>query len=457
MTQKDRIDELMKKTNIESDKSLLIKIIEMIGKERVTIDTYEKKKSNFSKMLSGERDFTLDYIVALEKIFNVPFVYIKEGKTEFEMGFIPKGMRYTCYKNSYEAFEELDKDLTDNCCSVLTSSDEYGKHLLDYIIEYNSIEGIRYLVKDHSLKYRSLNDTMFLDNGMIFARNDDYVFLIAKMLIENNEIELFNSIFDHYSLIYYYSDYKSIYVNEEFYKLILNNEDALNSILNCRDLEWSYGNHGNKYIKENNQILLNVNPLINIIYNYAIKHYNIYEKQVNKILQEALMLNEETLKCFVGKFPDLKDIDIPKNGIIEIGRERYCSIFNPNIFDAEVSNLTSSLIKENKNLIQNMLNKNAEKINEINEVRLLDYIYTYSFIKDGFRNDESCLNTIKTMLNKNKVGEDYKKEFATHFKNYLEEKVLRLDKNDSNYKQHYKELRWSLLFIEIYEEELNSF
>ena len=61
------------------------------------------------------------------------------------------------------------------------------------------------------------------------------------------------------------------------------------------------------------------------------------------------------------------------------------------------------------------------------------------------------------MLNKNKVGEDYKKEFATHFKNYLEEKVLRLDKNDSNYKQHYKELRWSLLFIEIYKEELNSF
>ena len=50
MTQKDRIYELMKKTNIESDKALLIKIIEMIGKERVTIDKYEKKKSNFSKM-----------------------------------------------------------------------------------------------------------------------------------------------------------------------------------------------------------------------------------------------------------------------------------------------------------------------------------------------------------------------------------------------------------------------
>lgn len=457
MTQKERIYELMKKTNIESDKALLIKIIEMIGKERVTMDTYEKKKSNFSKMLSGERDFTLDYIVALEKIFNVPFLYIKEGITEFDMGFIPKGMRYACYKNSYEAFEELDKDLTDNCCSVLTSSDEYGKHLLDYIIEYNSIEGIRYLVNKHELKYRSINDTMFLDNGMIFARNDNYVFLISKMLIDNNEIELFNSVFDAYSMIFYYSDYKSIFVNEEFFKLILNNELILNSIFNYRELDWSYGNTGNNFVKENDVKLLFVNPLINIIYNYAINHYTVYEEQINKILKESLKLNEEVLKCFINKFTKLKDINIPKNGIIEIGRERYCSIFNPNIFDAEVSNLTSSLIKENKNLIQNMLNKNAEKIDEMDEKRLFDHIYTYSFIKEGYRNDETCLSTIKSILLYNEVSEQYKKKFASRFKYYLEDKLDNLDKNSSLYKEQYIEIKWSLLFIEAYEEELNSF
>lgn len=457
MTQKDRIYELMKKTNIENDKALLIKIIEMIGKERVTIDTYEKKKSNFSKMLSGERDFTLDYIVALEKIFNVPFLYIKEGKTEFEMGFIPKGMRYTCYKNSYDAFEELDKDLTDNCCSVLTSSDEYGKYLLDYIIEYNSIEGIRYLVNKHELKYRSINDTMFLDNGMIFARNDNYVFLISKMLVDNNEVELFNSVFDAYSMIFYYSDYRSIYVNVDFIKLILNNELIFNSIFTCRELDWSYGNSGNTFVKENDEKLLFVNPLINIIYNYAINHYSIYEKQINKILKEALKLNEKVLNCFVNKFPRLKDIKIPETGIIEIGRERYCSIFSPNIFDVEVSDFTNSLIEENKDLIRNMLNKNAEKINEKDEKRLFDHIYTYSFIKEVYRNDKTCLSAIKSVLLYNEVSEQYKKKFASRFKYYLEEKLNNLDKNSSSYKEQYIEIKWALLFVEAYEEELNSF
>ncbi len=277
------------------------------------------------------------------------------------------------------------------------------------------------------------------------------------MLVDNNEIELFNSVFDAYTMIFYYSDYKSLYVNEEFLKLILNNELVLNSIFNYRELDWSYGNTGNNFVKENDAKLLFVNPLINIIYNYAINHYSIYEKQINKILKEALKLNEKVLNCFVNKFPRLKDIKIPETGIIEIARERYCSIVSPNIFDAEVSNLTSSLIKENKNLIQNMLNKNAEKIDEMDEKRLFDHIYTYSFIKEGYRNDETCLSTIKSILLYNEVSEQYKKKFASRFKYYLEDKLDNLDKNSSLYKEQYIEIKWSLLFIEAYEEQLNSF
>ena len=159
----------------------------------------------------------------------------------------------------------------------------------------------------------------------------------------------------------------------------------------------------------------------------------------------------------INKFPKLKDINIPENGLIEIGRERYCSIINTNIFDIEVSDFTNNLIKENKKLIQNMLNKNAEKIDEMDEKRLFDHIYTYSFIKEGYRNDEACLSAIKSILLYNEVSEPYKKKFASRFKYYLEEKLNNLDKNNSSYKGQYIEIKWSLLFIEAYEEDLNSF
>ena len=150
-------------------------------------------------------------------------------------------------------------------------------------------------------------------------------------------------------------------------------------------------------------------------------------------------------------------MDNIKNGIIEIGRERYCSIFSPNIFDVEVSDFTNSLIEENKDLIRNMLNKNAEKINEKDEKRLFDHIYTYSFIKEVYRNDKTCLSAIKSVLLYNEVSEQYKKKFASRFKYYLEEKLNNLDKNSSSYKEQYIEIKWALLFVEAYEEELNSF
>ena len=458
MNQRERINKLMREKNITSDKELLIRVLNSMG-ETIDLDIIENKKGNFSKMLSGERGFPKEYILAIEKVLETSYAFIKEG-VAFDKKFTNRGFRYCCYLNNYEAFKQLDQEMDDECSSIITNTDEYNKKLIDYIIEFKAIEGIRYLVNEHQLRYQSIGRSMLInDNDIIFTRNNEFVYLIAEILCNNKEYDLFFKIFNFYELIFYYSDYDKTLFNAEFFNLILNNLDILIRCLSVEEVSLAYANHNNKFHKENDKKVLFMNPFVNVLYSYATKNYEKYKEQINFMLQKTLELNVNVLKCVSNMFPLIKDVDIKKRGFIIENDIIYSLVFNPDIsiemfttFDLE----TQNLINKNKDILVEYLNKNKEKISEYDEERLIKLIYEYSGIKDSYRNNERTLQYIKDILVKNHVSENFKKTLSDKIYNYLHNLFNALDKHDENYISKYQEIKWGMIFIELFEKEINN-
>ena len=123
---------------------LLIAIAKVQGlKQDKAIEFANKEKSNFSKMLKGERPLKYDYIIPLEKIFGVSLAKLLDDQPYFEtinkddIEYL-KGFRYYAYKDEPELYDELDRSYTCDGSDVFNNSDEYNRFLLDYLIEYKS-------------------------------------------------------------------------------------------------------------------------------------------------------------------------------------------------------------------------------------------------------------------------------------------------------------------------------
>lgn len=118
ITQKERFEELLKKANL-SYQELLIRILRQADYSN-PYETAKKEKSNFSKMVSGERPFKADYIAPLERILNTSLKYIVYGGEE-NNDFPLKGIRYAAYKNNIIYFKELENEkiISTNLSSLL--------------------------------------------------------------------------------------------------------------------------------------------------------------------------------------------------------------------------------------------------------------------------------------------------------------------------------------------------
>lgn len=456
MDQKERIEDLMKKKGIETYQNLLIQMLKVIGKEEITLDLIERKKGNFSKMISGEREFTVDYVLALEKIFNVSYLYIKEGKKKNVNDFNNTGFRYTCYLNDYDAFVKLGNEIDYTANHILKKYDEYNKHLLDYIIEYDAVEGLRYLSDKHKLSYKSLRDCMWLDQSseMIYATNNDYVYLISKLLIERNEIELFNKIFNPYELVHYYRDHNIIYADNRFLKLILSNAEVLDSILNYKELSLKIANPKRDELNDVNSLF--INPLISFIYKFAIENYIIYENEINKILKTTLELNQKIFEYCYEKFPMLNTVKILENNFLCENNIFYALIFMPENNVKELSDETENLISQNDSLINSSISKINELYTESNEEEILKNLCRFTNIKGRYRNKRDVLLMAKKFLDIYKVSEKFRRELSYKLSDYLTKELMKLDKNNPLDQEEYENIKWALIFIEMYENELNE-
>ena len=131
---------------------LLVAIAHELGiKGQKAYNFANQEKANFSKMLKGQRPLKYEFIIPLEKIFGVSLARMKDPgsyKLPLDKDNIPysKGFRYYAYLDDPKLYKkELVTLLTKTGENTLTQTDEFGKTFLDYVVEYNSINGIRFL------------------------------------------------------------------------------------------------------------------------------------------------------------------------------------------------------------------------------------------------------------------------------------------------------------------------
>lgn len=303
---KNNIDHYMELKGIKMYSHLLVDIAHELGiKGKDAYKFANKEKSNFSKMLKDKRPLKYDFIIPLEKIFGVSLARLLDEdayKLPVERDNVPfnKGFRYYAYLDDPKLYkEEFNILLAKNGESILTQSDEFGKTFLDYIVEYHSVNGVRYLYDEYGIKLKGdSNYFKFKKDSGITWINFDNSIAFARLVASMNDAELFNDIYDSYYMFFglgfYISDY-TIFSRSEYLEIMLDNDTLFSSIFEIRSYEYILGNRAKREKQVDSITFDLINPIINNCLRYALEHLGKYKHRAIDILKFGIKHNTEII------------------------------------------------------------------------------------------------------------------------------------------------------------------
>lgn len=326
MTLKERIDMLNRKCGIKTYTDLLLRIFRKLDYED-PYEEVEKQKSNFTQMLYEKRPLKKEYYIPMEQIYNVSMDYILNGKGEPHIIFKNSGLRYTASTNNYAEFERLGTELTPDGSTVIFNSDEYNKTIFDYIVEYEAIEGIRYLTDKYDIKYRVLQNCITSEKPLCFCVGDD-LNRVFEMIVEKDEANTFVSVFDAYDLLTTYYDDKVIYKNKEYLEKLLKTNNIFEALLTDNEYALNVINYGLQRPDEEKSLFMN--PLINSLFTVALEKPDQYKEKLDRILTFALDKNNEIVNYILSHYDNGSyDYSIDDKGYVKLGSTKYGLLFNP--------------------------------------------------------------------------------------------------------------------------------
>lgn len=347
----ENVNHYMKLKGIKKYTDLLIDISSQLsikGEEKYTF--VKREKGNFSKMIKGKRPLKYEFIVPLEKIFGVSLARLlgeDAYKLPVDKDNIPfnKGFRYYAYLDKMELYEnEFDKTLAKDGKSILNNTDEFGKSFLDYVVEYNSVNGVKYLYKEYGIKIKWFHNQFEFkkEKGCIYIDFDNSI-EFARLVASMNDVKIFNDIFDSYNMFFtngHYGGNTSIFCNPEYLEILLENDNIFDSLFEFKNYEVDIYNR-----KEDTLTTFETfNPIINNCLNYAIQHLDKYKEKVLRILNFGL---DNITR--IGKKVNVYDCyTVGDLGLIKNFKDRDFSdiiifVENKNIEDKEVKKLVDQL------------------------------------------------------------------------------------------------------------------
>ncbi len=192
------IDELCRSKGIETDLALLRRMAKYIDTQGMNkYEWAEKNRSHFSEKINGKRAFTTEDVIAFERATGVAFLDvidpaeapIKMAKRDFQ----PSGIRYAAYRDDPALYRQLWEDIDADEYRVICNSDEFEKHLTDYIVEYNAKGGLRFLIETEVFPGRGY---LYFDVGDgrwegSFHHMEQLSEGLWRMLMEMDDVELF--------------------------------------------------------------------------------------------------------------------------------------------------------------------------------------------------------------------------------------------------------------------------
>lgn len=293
---KSNIDHYMELKGIRMYSHLLVDIAHELGiKGQEAYKFADKEKSNFSKMLKGERPLKYDFIIPLEKIFGISLARLLDEdayKLPVEKENVPfnKGFRYYAYLDNPKLYkDEFDVLLANDGKSILTQTDEFGKTFLDYVIEYHSVNGIRYLHDEYGIKLKWYHNQFEFkkDKGITWINFENCI-EFARLVASMNDVELFNDIYDSYNMFFtngHYAAENCIFCQGEYLEMILDNDDLFHSIFEIKPYELKLGSIGKRKKQVDSITYHSINPIINNCLRYALKHLDKYKHRAIDILK----------------------------------------------------------------------------------------------------------------------------------------------------------------------------
>ena len=297
------INHYMEIKGIKMYTHLLVAVAHELGiKGQKAYDFANREKANFSKMLKGERPLKYEFIIPLEKIFGVSLARMMDPdsyKLPLDKDNIPysKGFRYYAFLDDVELYKkELDTLLTKSGEGVLTQTDEFGKTFLDYVVEYNSINGIRFLRDTYHLKLRFWNNQFDTEPKGMFWVHDKGIEL-ARIVANSGDVKLFTDIYDPYYEFamcgYYLRD--SIFTQDDYFEIIMDHEELYKTIFEIKKYEYELTRHQKKVLGKDTQTFSSINPIINGCLRYALKHLDKYRDRAVEILKFGIAHNQSVI------------------------------------------------------------------------------------------------------------------------------------------------------------------
>ena len=293
---KNNIDHYMELKGIKMYSHLLVDIAHELGiKGKDAYKFANKEKSNFSKMLKDKRPLKYDFIIPLEKIFGVSLARLLDEdayKLPVERDNVPfnKGFRYYAYKDDPKLYkEEFDLLLAKDGKSILTQTDEFGKTFLDYIVEYHSVNGVRYLYDEYGIKLKWYHNQFEFrkDSGMTWINFENPI-EFARLVASMNDVDLFNDIYDSYHMYFtngHYATELCIFCQGDYLEIMMDDDDLFHSIFEIKPYELKLGNIARRKKQEDSITFHSINPIINNCLRYALNHLKKYKHRAIELLK----------------------------------------------------------------------------------------------------------------------------------------------------------------------------
>ena len=176
----------------------------------------ERSLPDFGKKIKGDgRTFTDMDILAIERAVGMSFVDIVEPLTEgatkkATKEYEPSGWRYAAYLDEKWYYDKM-------CSEAESRYDEYGKSVIDYILEYRALNGLRYLVDKGALH---LDDCLYVNESITYSKAPQgYI----EWIFELDDAEMFMKMFYNESIFNVYYEHNEEASNSFFEKFIKSN------------------------------------------------------------------------------------------------------------------------------------------------------------------------------------------------------------------------------------------
>ncbi len=338
-----RIDELMKQNNIDTYITLLRKIFKCSVRDESKTDVQwaTNQKSNFTNMLKGKRPFTVEMILGLEHVLHTSMDSIIND-LPYNERYQPRGLEYTVACDDFSAYLKLDGETDDEAVNILRNTDEYNKSLLDYIIKYRSVNGIRFLCEKHNFFFNPMNNMFNADSSMpiICGNYDSAPMEIAKLLAEKEESDLFIEIFDSfYETSRYVDTDRYLYNKKEFIRTVLTSGKVLQKMLSSKEMSIKDSNRGLISCGYNFDDVSFINPLLRLLLQEAVNQGNY--TYIKQIVDFGRDFNKKQLQFIHERLSEkqLKNIRVDDSGYLSDGRTKignllvYCEPIAPTLPD----------------------------------------------------------------------------------------------------------------------------